>query len=137
MVTSPSTDRGEFSVALKVSPGWFLSESIGSTRRTANVVPAGMVTFCGGGGAGGGAGAAGVIESWWAIAMSVPIPALSSAPWEDSLVAERFLCVSFLVAGAGLGVSTGAGGACSSATAGAGAICRLLTTCLTPGIADE
>src|SRR6267143_3344319 len=129
MATSPSTDRGEFRVALNVSPGWFLSESIVSTRRTANVVPAGMVTFCGGGGGAGGGGAAGGIESWWAIAMSVPIPALRSEPWEDSLIAERFLWVSFLVAGAGLGVSTGGGGACSSATPGAGATCRLLTTC--------
>ena len=40
-------------MAWKVWPCWLVSESMVSTRRTARVVPEGIVTFCGGGGGGG------------------------------------------------------------------------------------
>jgi hypothetical protein len=48
---APEASRiGEFRVARKLSPGWFLPESTLSSRRTAMLVPAGIVIGLGDGG---------------------------------------------------------------------------------------
>src|SRR5215831_10458304 len=125
ITTSPSTASGESSVAWKVCPCWLFSESTVSTRRTASVVPVGMVTFAGGGGGGGACGAAGAAAADEAGAAGAA--ASSATSW----------CFTFgLAAGAGLLGGGGGGGACSAWTGGGGAggvDCRLLITCLTPG----
>src|SRR5215472_10478789 len=126
ITTSPSTASGESSVAWKVCPCWLFSESTVSTRRTANVVPVGMVTFAGGGGGGGGCGAAGTAAG--------SAGAAAAAAGAASSASGR--CFTFgLAAGAGLLGGGGGGGACSAWTGGGGGgvDCRLLITCLTPG----
>ena len=59
MTVSPSITIGELSDPWNVSPILLVSELRGSFSRTDSCVPAGTVTFCGGGGGGGGEGGVG------------------------------------------------------------------------------
>src|SRR5262249_24465888 len=97
-----------------------------STKRTASVVPEGIVTFCGGGGGG---GAVGVMFS------AVLAGGGGGNELDGSLGSERCSFSARLRAREGAGfTASGVGAAVASAMAGAaGATCRLLMTCFTPG----
>src|SRR5262249_19537683 len=117
-------------VAWKVWPGCAVSLSIVSIRRTASVVPDGIVTFCGGGGATGAAGIAAL-----AGAADIASELGDAAAEELSLEADGKACILGVLA---RGFSALAGLAAGMAgigviSAAAGATVRLFTTCFTPG----
>src|SRR5258705_9070926 len=103
-----------------------------STRRTARLVPEGIVTFCGGGGGGGGAGEAGADGAG---AMEAIGAEELSLPEEEDGLRSREARRRGLDAGAGsrdgLGCSAGAAAAgvvFCAVSAGGALTCRLLIT---------
>src|SRR6266852_2216614 len=132
MTVSPSTANGESRVAWKVWPCWLVSESIVSTKRTASVVPEGIVTFCGGGGGGGVTGAAGAAGGAVIAATGAGDELLLLD--EEGELRSRGARGRGLGAGAGEGLVSSTGGVvCAASTSGGAATCRLFMTCLTPG----
>src|SRR4249919_3677967 len=103
-----------------------------STRRTARVVPEGIVTFLGGGGGGGvdgtaATGAGGVMDAagaGWGVLLD-----------GGGVSRTRGSRRRGLGDGEGLASSTGGAGGGAWAVSVDGATCKLLMTCLTPGSA--